>query len=76
MKRSYIIVLLLLVIFAVFLAILTDNGKGSLNDSNRSDNKEPLLKTEQNSEDPPPFEALFAIAGLLAVAFLVLRQQK
>jgi len=30
----------------------------------------------QKTDKPPGFEAVFAIAGLLAVAFLVLRQRK
>ncbi|MBU3965394.1 hypothetical protein KKG29_01905 [Patescibacteria group bacterium] len=48
------------------------------NQSEANQTSEPLRQTPQNAAQPkePGIEAVFAIAGLFAVAYFVLRQRK
>ena len=74
--------IIIAIIFLVLLALPRVVGAQEENDTNEIAVNSSIIDpgvtavSLQKTDKPPGFEAVFAIAGLLAVAFLVLRQRK
>ena len=70
------IALLLLLVVSITGAIADENVSMSDNVSDTSPTDSDIGIIEEEETDPPGFEAVFAIAGLLGVAYLVVRQKE
>ena len=66
----------LLLLSAILFAGLTANGNVADNTNNSTALPTVSDVVAEEETDPPGFEAVFAIAGLLAVAYLVVRQKE
>ena len=65
-KKIYFLLVLILIITVVV------NASESINETNKTEQD----KNEHGSAEKPGFESVFAIAGILAISYLVLRNRE